>query len=291
MTSFLRFAFWLGIAAIAAPAAADINQLIHTKGSDTMVMVAHAWAEAFETVHPEITVSVGGGGSGTGFAALLDGKVEIANASRAISTHELESARRVGMDPVEHIVGYDALAVFVHPHNPVESLSLEHLAGIFGDGASIRTWSDLGVEVPGCADQEIVRAGRQNNSGTYVYFRDAVLGKGRDYDLGIMDMLSSRDVAHLVEKTPCAIGYSGLAYATPKVRMVCLKDSSTQACIDPSVESAADGSYPISRPLFMYTRVSPGGALGTYMDWILSEAGQCIILQQGYAPVKPVQCK
>ncbi len=270
---------------------ADKVELLHIKGSDTMVGVARAWAEAFETTHPEITVSVDGGGSGTGFDALLDGTVEIANTSRSISTHERERAKRLGMNPIEHIVGYDALAVFLHKNNPVSTLSIAQLAEIFGNGAKIRKWTDIGVTVPGCSDQEIVRAGRQSNSGTYVYFRDTVLGKGRDYDLGILDMLKSKDVVHLVEKTPCAVGYSGVAYLIPGVKLACLIKTDGQSCVGPSIESAADGSYVFTRPLYMYTSDSPSVEIKDYIDWILSDEGQCIIGNEGYAPARFVFCQ
>ncbi len=275
---------------ILTPHSAVMAGVIHIKGSDTMIVVAQAWSEAYEKVNSNVIVSVGGGGSGTGLDALLQGTVEVANASRSMDTHELKRARRLGMRPVQHIVGYDALAVFVNANNPIESLSLSQLEQIFGEGGTIRKWTDLGVNTPKCSKQEIVRAGRQNNSGTYVYFRNVVLGRGQDYDFGIMDMLSSKDVVHLVEKTPCAIGYSGLAYATPKVKMICLEKTAGQACVKPSVTSAVDGSYPIARPLFMYTRDEPKGMTKQYIDWILSDEGQCIIAKKGYAPVRDVQC-
>jgi phosphate transport system substrate-binding protein len=272
------------------PLFADGTEIIHIKGSDTMIVVAQAWSEAYERVNSKVTVSVGGGGSGTGLDALLQGTVEVANVSRRMDTHELKRAKRLGMRPVQHIVGYDALAVFVNRNNPIESLSLSQLEQIYGEGGAIRKWTDLNVNVAKCSEQEVVRAGRQNNSGTYVYFRNVVLGRGKDYDFGIMDMLSSKDVVHLVEKTPCAIGYSGLAYATPKVKMICLEKTKGQPCIKPGVTSAVDGSYPIARPLFMYTREEPKGAIKEYIDWILSDQGQCIIAKKGYAPVRNVKC-
>ena len=271
--------------------AAESRNLIHIKGSDTMIVVAQTWAEAYEHVNPDVTVSVGGGGSGTGINALLNGTVEVANTSRRMHSHEVRRARRLGMNPMEHVVGYDALAVFLHKNNPLKSLSLAQLAEIYGEGGKLRKWTDIGIEVPGCKNQEIVRVGRQNNSGTYVYFRNATLNRGQDYDFGIMDMLSSKDVVHLVEKTPCAIGYSGLAYATGKVKMACVERVQNQECVAPSVSSAVDGSYPIARPLFIYTNGKPTGAIKGYLDWILADAGQCIIYQKGYAPVSDVKCK
>jgi phosphate transport system substrate-binding protein len=266
------------------------DNVILTKGSDTLLVVAQAWAEAYDQVKPDITVSVGGGGSGTGFDALLKGLVDIANSSRPIDTFELERAARLRISPVEHTVGYDALAVYIHKDNPLSSITLRQLEDIFGKGGELKHWTDLGIEVPGCEGQRIVRVGRQNNSGTYAYFRNSILTKSRRFDTGILDMLGSKDVVHLVEKTPCAIGYSGLAYATPMVKMACVSKDEKSACINPSIASASDGSYPIARPLFMYVNEPARVEIANYMDWVLSQEGQCIILRKGYAPVRPVKC-
>jgi len=264
--------------------------VIQNKGSDTLVNVAQAWAEAYRSVNPDVAVAVTGGGSGTGIAALINGTVDIANASRAMKESEIELAEKNGHRPVQFIVGYDALAVYIHEDNPIESLSLEQLAEIYGENGETDHWSQLGIEVPGCEGQEIVRVSRQNNSGTYVYFRETVLGERRDYKLGSRDMHGSKDVVDLVEHTPCAIGYSGLAYATPEVKLVCISKVTGEACINPSEATASDGSYPIARPLFMYTRGEPTGDVESYLDWILGDEGQCIIAEKGYAPMKEVDC-
>jgi phosphate transport system substrate-binding protein len=266
------------------------REVIQNKGSDTLVNVAQAWAEAYQTVDETVVVAVSGGGSGTGIAALINGTVDIANASRAMKDKEIDMAKAAGQDPKQHVVGYDALAVFVHADNPIESLSLAQLADIYGEGGATTSWTDLGIEVPGCQGQEMVVISRQNNSGTYVYFRDAVLGKTREFRLGTRDMHGSKDVVDLVEKTPCAIGYSGLAYATDHLRMVCITKNEGEACVNPSVATASDGSYPIARPLFMYTNGEPTGHVKSYLDWILSDTGQCIILEKGYAPARSVNC-
>ena len=265
------------------------RQVIQNKGSDTLVNVAQAWAEAYQTVDPATVVAVSGGGSGTGIAALINGTVDIANASRAMKDKEIKLARDSGHDPVQHIVGYDALAVYLHADNPINDLSIEQLAEIYGDGGSYTKWTDLGVEVPGCKDQTMVVVSRQNNSGTYAYFRETVLGKG-DFRLGTRDMHGSKDVVDLVENTPCAIGYSGLAYATDHIKMACVSQSTGGECTSPSVETASDGSYPVARPLFMYTNGEPTGYVGAYLNWIKSDAGQCIILEKGYASVSEVNC-
>ncbi len=263
--------------------------VLQNKGSDTLVNVAQAWAEAYQRVNPDLAISVSGGGSGTGIAALINGTVDLANSSRKIKEREMEQARAKGHNPVEHIVGYDALAVFLHRDNPLDAFTIDQLADIYGEGGQTKTWTQLGVNVPGCKNQEIIRVSRQNNSGTYAYFREAVLGPNRDYKLGSRDMHGSKDVVDLVSNTPCAIGYSGLAYATDTIKMACIMDAEGH-CVAPTEETAGDGSYPIARPLFMYTDGEPAGVVKTYLDWVLSDEGQCIIKKKGYAPVRPIQC-
>ena len=279
----------LAASLITACGGGERRQVIQNKGSDTLVNVAQAWAETYQTIDPSVVVAVSGGGSGTGIAAVINGTVDIANSSREIEEDELELARKNGQDPVQHVVGYDALAIFLHADNPIDQISIEQLRQIYGDGGTVTRWTDLGVEVPGCREQEIVVVSRQNNSGTYEYFRDAVLGDG-DFRLGTRDMHGSKDVVDLVEKTPCAIGYSGLAYATDHVRLPCVSQQPGSACVAPSVDTAVDGSYPIARPLFMYTNGEPTGHIGAYLNWIKSDEAQCIILEMGYAPAKPVHC-
>jgi len=270
--------------------APQARTLIQNKGSDTLVNVAQAWAEAYPEVNPDVAVAVSGGGSGTGIAAMINGTVDIANASRKMKDKEMELAKKNGQSPVEHVVGYDALAVFINQNNPIKSLSLAQLKDIYGRDPKVKKWSDMGITVPGCKGDKIVVVSRQNNSGTYAYFKKAVLGKKGKYRQGTLDMHGSKDVVDLVEKTPCAIGYSGLAYATDHLKMVCISKGGDDACVSPSVATASDRSYPIARPLFMYTNGEPQGAIKDYMDWILSDAGQCILKKKGYAPVRDVKC-
>ena len=273
------------------PTLAQARTEIQNKGSDTLVNVAQAWAEAYQKVDPEVAVAVSGGGSGTGIAALINGTVDIANASRKMKDKEIELAKKRGNIPVEHIVGFDALAVFINSANPADTLSIPQMKEIFGRGGKSTKWTDLGIEVPGCKDQQIVVVSRQNNSGTYAYFKKAVLGKGGKFRQGTLDMHGSKDVVDLVEKTPCAIGYSGLAYATDHIKMACIASKDGGACVNPTVATASDSSYPIARPLFMYTNGEPQGEIKTYLDWILSDTGQCIIKEKGYAPLRSVSCE
>ncbi len=255
---------------------------IKNKGSDTLVTVAQAWAEEYSKVGGGTVVSVTGGGSGTGINAMINGTVDIANASRKMKPSEFDTARAAGIEPVEHIVGFDALAVYVHKDNPIESITIEQLADIYGENGKVTKWSEIGVDMGD--NDEIVRVSRQNNSGTYVYFRNTVLGKQGKYKLGSLDLHGSKDVVELVEKTAGAIGYSGLAYANEHVKLVPVSMNG-DAAVTPSVETAVDGTYPIARPLMMYTNGEPTGAVKEYMDWILSSTGQAIIKDKGYAPV------
>ena len=280
----------LAVAAALASGTVSARTEIQNKGSDTLVNVAQSWAEQYGKVNPEVAVAVSGGGSGTGIAALINGTVDIANASRKMKDKEIAEAKAKGHDPVENVVGYDALAIFVNKSFPLDSISIPELAKIYGRDGGATKWSDLGITVPGCKG-EIVVVSRQNNSGTYASFQEAVLGEKGKFRQGTLDMHGSKDVADLVEKTPCAIGYSGLAYATDHLKTLCIATEKGQPCVKPSEDSAFDGSYPIARPLFMYTDGKPKADVKKYMDWIMSDVGQCILAKEGYAPVRKVSCK
>ncbi len=286
----------VGLAMIGQSMAA--STVIQNKGSDTLVNVAQAWAEEYKDVNPDVAIAISGGGSGTGIASMINGTVDIANSSREMKKKEMNKAKEMGQNPVEHVVGYDALAVFLHKDNPLNELSFNQLGKIFGRGGDATKWSDLGISVPGCGSDKIVVVSRQNNSGTYAYFKKAVLksaakagviSKG-SFRQGTLDMHGSKDVVDLVEKTPCAIGYSGLAYATDHLKLACIAKDEGKSCVSPSVKTASNRSYPIARPLFMYTNGEPQGAIKEYMDWILSDTGQCILKKKGYAPMRDVSC-
>jgi len=254
------------LALVTVTVQAGDRTVIQNKGSDTLVNVAQAWAEHYRDT------------------------VDIANASRKMKSKEVAAARKKGQNPVEHVVGYDALAVYIHHDNPAKSLSFEQLKDVYIRGGKATKWSNIGLTVPGCTSDRIVVVSRQNNSGTYAYFKKAVLGKKGKFRQGTLDMHGSKDVVDLVEKTPCAIGYSGLAYATDHVKMACISKKTDDTCINPSVATASDRSYPIARPLFMYTNGEPTGEIGAYLDWVKSDEGQCILLKKGYAPVRNVTC-
>jgi len=260
--------------------------IIQNTGSDTMVNLAQAWAEDYARVDPTVSVEVSGGGSATGIAALINGTVDIANCSRRLEPGEIEQAEKkhAGTKPREFLVGYDALLVYVNKANPLEQITLEQLADIYGEGGRTTKWSELGVKMPAGAD-EIICVSRQSNSGTYFYFREAVLGRGRDFKLGSRDMQGSKDVVELVSRTPGAIGYSGMGYRTPDVKTPRVARKAGDVAYAASVENTLSHLYPIARPLFMYTLGEPTGAVKKYMEWVLSDAGQRIVTQSGYVPL------
>ena len=261
------------------------GESIQVEGSDTMVNLAQAWAEQYDEQNPDVRIQVSGGGSGVGIAGLINGVVDMANASRKMKPKELRQMKdNTGKDAVEFIVGRDALAIYVHKDNPIESIGIEELAGIYGDDGTITTWQQLGVANTSCSSGEITRVSRQNNSGTYVYFRKIVLDR-KDFKLGSIDQSGSKDVVALVSTTPCAIGYSGMGYATGEVRMVPVSQRKGEPGVAPTVENARSGSYPIARPLHIYTAGEPTGPIRDYLDWILSDEGQQIVLEMGYVPV------
>ncbi|MFV1966480.1 MAG: PstS family phosphate ABC transporter substrate-binding protein [Pirellulaceae bacterium] len=261
--------------------------VIRVEGSDTMVNLAQAWAEEYNQLHPDMSIQVSGGGSGVGIASIIEGVADVANASRKMKDKEMARAKQnTGKTPVEFVVALDALAVYVHKDNPIDTISIKELAEIYGDGGGITKWSQLNVQNKLCGSDEITRVGRQNNSGTYHYFREAVLGDARDYKLGSIDQSGSKDVVALISRTPCAIGYSGMGYLSEGVKWLKISKKKGETGVEPGVQAASDGSYPIARPLQIYTSGEPTGAIKEYLDWIQSSAGQKIVLELGYVPLE-----
>jgi phosphate transport system substrate-binding protein len=261
------------------------KQTIQNKGSDTMVNLAQAWAEEYKKVAPDVDVEVSGGGSGVGIAALEKGTIDIANASRNMKPEEIEAAKKnTGKTPKEVIVGYDGLAIYVHKDNPLNEITLDQIAQIYMEGGALTKWSDLGVKIPGAASDEIVRVSRQSSSGTYEFLREHVL-HNKDYKLGSRDMNGSKEVVELVSSTPTAIGYSGMGYATPAVKMLKVKKTANDPAYEPNVANTLAKTYPIARSLQVYTLGEPQGAVKKYIDWMLSDAGQKVVEASGYVPL------
>ncbi|MFO7697750.1 MAG: PstS family phosphate ABC transporter substrate-binding protein [Anaerolineae bacterium] len=257
-------------------------QTIQNKGSDTIVNLALAWVEAYTAGHPEVSISVTGGGSGTGIAAMINGTVDIANASREMKQEEFEAARKNGIDPIEYVVAQDAIAIVVHPDNPVNQVTLQQVSDIYT--GVITNWSELGGE-----DRPIVMLSRESNSGTYVYFLENVIRLGQESDLLLSPdtllMPSSEGISAEVRQNRNAIGYDGLGYVTPGQKMLAVAVEAGMPYVIPSAETVNDGTYPIARPLFMYTAGEPTGALAAYMEWVLTE-GQTQVDDLGFVPLK-----
>jgi phosphate transport system substrate-binding protein len=256
---------------------------IENKGSDTLVNLALAWAEAYMRSHPEIRISVTGGGSGTGIAAMINGTVDIANASRAMKPEEIAAAEANGIQPVQFVVARDAIAVIVHPSNPVDKLSLQQISDIYT--GKITNWSQVGGE-----DRPIVLLSRESNSGTYVYFLENVIRLGdSESDLlfspDTLLMPSSEGVSSEIRLNPNAIGYDGLGYVTPDQKVLAVGRDAGGPYVLPSVETVNNDTYPISRPLYMYTAGQPTGDQKAYMDWILDQ-GQALVSEIGFVPLK-----
>jgi phosphate transport system substrate-binding protein len=255
---------------------------IENKGSDTLVNLALAWAEAYMAAHPEQRISVTGGGTGTGIAAMINGTVDLANASRAMKQEELDAAQKNGISPLEHVVAQDAIAVVVHPSNPVSGLTLQQISEIYTGKTT--NWRELGGE-----DRPIVLLSRESNSGTYVYFLEEVIRLGEESDLlfspDTLLMPSSEGISAEIRQNPNAIGYDGLGYVTPDQKMVGVTGQAGEPFVLPSVDTVNDGTYPISRALFMYTAGEPQGSIKAYLDYILGE-GQAVVTTLGFVPLQ-----
>jgi len=273
---------WTSLAGCSGSGASG-TVVIRVEGSDTMVNVAQAWAETYNLKHPEISVQVLGGGSGVGLASLIDGNCDMANSSRTIKPDEIQKVEAArGAKPREFVVGYDALAIYVHPANPAETVSLDQLAEIYGWDGTLTRWSQVVAQHRRDNRDTIVRVSRQAGCGTHAYFREAVLGKKRDFKLGSVDQSGSKAVVALVSKTPNAIGYSGMGYQTPEVKMLKVAPRAGEPAVAPTPGNAKNGSYPITRPLLIYTAGEPAGPMKDYLDWILSAEGQTVVRELGY---------
>ncbi len=263
------------------------KKTIGNVGSDTMLQIGMAWSEAYKKAVPEVNVEVNGGGSGVGIAGLINGSVELANSSRAFDEKETADLKaKQNKDVKEFMVGYDALSIYVHKDNPLNEISMEQLAEIYKKDGKITKWSDLGVKaIPGAKGDEIVVISRQNNSGTHHYFKEAVIGKKNDQRADTVNQNGSADVVNLIGTTPNAIGYSGMGYKTAAVKVLKVSKKTGEPGVAPSIETTLDKTYPISRPMFMYTAGEPAEHTRKYIDWVLSDAGQSILKENGYVPL------
>jgi phosphate transport system substrate-binding protein len=256
---------------------------IENKGSDTLVNLALAWAELYMHVHPEIRISVTGGGTGTGIAAMINGTVDIANASREMKSEEISAAKTNGIHPREFIVARDAIAVVVNPSNPLGSLTLQQIADIYT--GKITNWREVGG-----VNRPIVLLSRESNSGTYVYFLENVIRQGNPkstllFSPDTLLMPSSEGITAEVRHNPNAIGYDGLGYVTDDIKVLAVARDAGHPYVLPCVKTVNEGTYPISRPLYMYTTGEPRGCIRSYLDWVVRE-GQTLVVKLGFVPLE-----
>jgi phosphate transport system substrate-binding protein len=260
------------------PAFAARAGTVTVKGSDTMVVLGQRWAEEYMKKNPKTVIQVTGGGSGTGISALINGTTDICEASRAMKDVEKKQvADKSGAPPVELPVAKDGLSVYVHESNPLTELTMAQLKAIFT--GKVTSWKEVGGP-----DSKIIPYSRENSSGTYVFFKEHVL-ENADYTPRAQNMPGTAAVVNAVAKEKFSIGYGGAAYAKG-IKVLKIKKEATSAGIAPSDKTIQDGSYPLSRPLFFYTRTKPSADIKAFTDWVLSKEGQAIVTKVGYFPIK-----
>lgn len=271
-------------AVLAAPSAAQRKKMLQVKGSDTLVNLVQSWSEAF-LEETGVFAAVTGGGSGTGIAALIDGKTDLANSSREIRPKEIELARARGVEPVEFAVAVDGLCVIVNAANPVQALTVADIGRLFR--GEVANWKALGGN-----DAPVTLYGRQSNSGTYVFFQEHVLGN-QDYATSMNHMNGSAQIVEAVRKDASAAGYVGIGYiqgehgqVLPGLRALSVLPGAGAAGVSPLEKDAVNsGVYPLSRPLLQYTNGRPTGDVARFLQFALSPAGQKIAEEQGFYPV------
>jgi phosphate transport system substrate-binding protein len=265
----------------------DQSNVLQIKGSDTMVNLGQAWAEAYMKQNPGFSISVTGGGSGTGISGLLNGTCDIAEVSREMKEGEIKLAEAKGFEPIKIIVALDGLAVVVNPANKISELTIDQLGDVFN--GKIKNWKDLGGR-----DAKIVLLSREVNSGTHVYFKEHVLRHGKadgkeEFAAEALLLSSSQAIADEVAQNVDAIGYYGMGYITAKEKALRVaKDKNTPA-VPPTMENVISGAYPISRPLLMYSKGEPKGLAKAFIDYVLSPAGQQIVKKLDFVPVNPLK--
>jgi phosphate transport system substrate-binding protein len=266
-----------GSASASAALTTTTKSAIQVKGSDTMVILGQRWAETFMKDHPQVSVQVTGGGSGTGIAALINGTTDICQASRPMKDKEKDDVKaKRGQPAVEQKVALDALAIYVNEKNTMTEISMTDLARIYK--GEVTSFKDVGGPA-----QKIILYGRENNSGTYQYFKEHVL-ENKDFAASTQTLAGTSAVVAAVKGDVGGIGYGGIAYGEG-VHALAVKKDAAGVAIKPSLESAQKGTYPLARNLYFYTAGEPAGASKTFIDWVKGDEGQKVIESVGYYPL------
>ncbi len=251
---------------------------ITVKGSDTMVILAQRWAEEYMKKNPDVTIQVTGGGSGTGISALINGTTDICNSSRPMKdTEKAKLKEKYGSSGVEIKSAIDGLSIYVHPSNPLKVLSLPQIRDIYT--GKINNWKEVGGP-----DAKIILYSRENNSGTYVYFKEEVL-LNADFDARVQNMPGTASVVNAVSKDKYGIGYGGVAYGKG-IKELSIKKDESSAAYEPTLANIKTGKYPLGRFLYMYIRKKPTGDLKKFIDWALGKEGQMIVSKVNYVPIR-----
>ena len=264
--------------------AAQKSVSIQIKGSDTMVNLGQAWAEAFNAIHPNVNVAVTGGGSGTGIAALVSRTCDIAESSRAVEEKEIKQAEAEGIRFNQEIVALDGIVVVVHPSNPVKNLTMNQLREVFM--GNIKNWRMLGGP-----DIPIVLLSREVNSGTHIFFKEHVLRRGKkkgteEFSPGALMMPSSYAIAEEAANNENAVGYYGMGYISPRQKVIAVAKDANSPFIEPTLQAVRSNAYPISRPLYLYTNGTPQGVIKDFIDFVYSNEGQEIVKKTDFVPIK-----
>jgi phosphate transport system substrate-binding protein len=265
----------------------ELSGAINIIGSNTVTPLTSVWAEEFMNMHPEVSIAVSGPGSGAGIAALINGTTDICQASRQIKQAEIDQAKANGIEPYEIQVATDALSVIVHPSNPVSELTIVQLSAIYTN--QISNWKEVGGN-----DAPIVVLSRDTNSGTHVFFKEHVVqmaglpteDKSLEYGSKVLLLPSTEGGVSEVTRNPNAIFYPGLGYVTEEVKPLAIKKTANAPGVLPSIETALDGTYPISRPLLFYTNGTPTDVIKAFIDYCLSVEGQAKVTEVGYVPLQ-----
>jgi phosphate transport system substrate-binding protein len=245
---------------------------IRVAGSDTMVNMAQAWAEGYMATDPNVQITVKGGGSGTGITALIEGAVDFADASREMKPEEKDKLKAKGGTAVETKVARDGIAVIVNPANKVTGLTLDQLGRIYR--GEITNWKQVGG-----ADRPIVLLSRDPSSGTFEFFKEKVVGTDKNYARAAQMLPSNQAIAGQVKTNDAAIGYIGVGYESSGTKVLAVDG------VQSSVKTVLDGSYVLSRYLYMYSNGEPTGVRKAYLDWILGPEGQKVVTDQGFVPL------
>ncbi|KAB2954507.1 phosphate ABC transporter substrate-binding protein [Heliorestis acidaminivorans] len=256
-----------------------LSGTIQVRGSDTLVNLSQAFAEDFMDKYPNVSIAVTGGGSGTGISALINGTADLANSSRDIKDNEINDIKeKTGKDVVEYDIALDGIGFIVHKDNPVKELTMEQLKGIYT--GKVTNWSELGGP-----DQTIVPLARETSSGTHVFVKEFVLDN-EEYRPDALLQTSSATIAKEIETNTGAIGYVGMGYLTDKVQTIAVKKDDNSPAVLPSDNAVKDGSYPVSRPLHVYSAGEPEGVAKAFVEFMLSPEGQKIVGEMEFVPVK-----